>query len=130
MRRYVHFNKTMEATLSVYPDWTRQLYLSDERHTLVLDSAQVQRLIDELMPGMTVGLEPQRGSTCHRVNVHWHSDDLRFTSEDGLVVRWRRDVRLLVEWLRELDPRRARPVRRPRPAAVSAPLTAVRPTLG
>jgi hypothetical protein len=134
MRRYVHFNKSVEATLSVYPDWSRQLYLSDDQHTLVLDSAQVQRLIDDLIPGVTLALEPRRGSTCRPVSVHWHSDDLRFTAEDGHVVRWRRDVRLFVEWLRELDPRRARPAgsveRRSRPTTVSAPLAAVSPTLG
>jgi hypothetical protein len=81
-----------------------------------------------------LALEPRRGSTCRPVSVHWHSDDLRFTAEDGHVVRWRRDVRLFVEWLRELDPRRARPAgsveRRSRPTTVSAPLAAVSPTLG
>ncbi len=134
MRRYVHFNQSVEATLSVYPDWSRQLYLSDDRHTLVLDSAQVQHLIDDLMPGVTLALEPKRGSTCRPVSVQWHSDDLRFTTEDGHVMRWRRDVRLFIEWLRARDPRRVRPAarveQRSRPTAVRAPLAAVSPTLG
>ncbi|HRF46108.1 MAG TPA: hypothetical protein PLC98_00680 [Anaerolineales bacterium] len=107
MRRYIQFNPNAEATLTIYPDWTRQLYLSDDTTTVTLDTHQVQSLLDHLIPGTALDLQPQPHSACELITVRWEGDDLRFAARDGRAIRWKRGARLLVEWLRELEPRRA-----------------------
>ncbi len=107
MRRYIQFNPNAEATLTIYPDWTRQLYLSDDATTITLDTVQVQALIDRMIPGSALDLAPRPGSACGSLTVRWEGDDLRFSARDGRMIRWKRGARLLIEWLRELEPRRA-----------------------
>lgn len=116
MRRYIQFNPTAEATLTIYPDWTRQLYLSDEATTLTLDNSQVQTLIVRLIPGSYADLLPGQGSACEPLHVRWEGDDLRFASKDGSAIRWKRGARSFIEWLREMEPSRALSPRHKLPA--------------
>ncbi len=116
MPRYIQFNPTAEATLTIYPDWTRQLYLSDETTTITLDNNQVQTLVVRIIPGSAVDLTPGASSACESLHVRWEGDDLRFATHDGRAIRWKRGARLLVEWLRELEPSRALSPRHKLPA--------------